>query len=418
MFRSVRLKLTMINIAVVGIVLVLFFSSIYLLMRQNIVRQSEQLMFTVAGESVNRTAIHLPQPVRSWANCFYIREDKSGNITEKSSNLPEAGSDETNAFLQEAGEQDNDHGLIKVGGDTFRFLKFHPPGSDGIALVFLNTQPEKETLARLKAVLIFIGLAGLVVVFVSSLFLADRALIPIKKSWERQRNFTADASHELRSPLAVIQTNLELVMGNPDETVESQSKWLENIQAENRRMARLINDLLLLARTDSNQQMMEKRFFPLHKIIGEAVASYEPVAAGKKIGLVFSPEPCGDFFGDEMRIKQLAVILLDNAIKYTPHGGSVRVSLKSYEGNFEMTVADNGEGIAQEHLGRIPERFYRVDKARSRESGGTGLGLSIADWIVKAHRGYISVTSSPGKGSVFKVTLPKTLPGRSYISYT
>lgn len=410
MFRSVRLKLTIINISVVGVILLVFLSGIYILMKQDLMRQSEQVMHSVAVESRFRPPRRFPALARNWANCFYVRIDKNGGLQEASMNIPITEEEQTillQSLLSQPGESE---GIARSGDESFRFLKTTSPGDkDVITVVFMNTQPERETLARLKTVLIGIGLGGIIIVFVSSLFLAGRALIPIKKSWERQKSFVADASHELRSPLAVIETNLELVLGNGEETVESQKKWLSNILAENRRMSKLVNDLLFLARADSNQEMFEKRFFPLRDILMEAVISLQPLASKKNIALKADINQSQDFFGDEARIKQLAVILIDNAIKYTPQGGFVQVGLGIHESSVEITVTDNGEGIAKEHLDKIFERFYRVDKARSRESGGTGLGLSIADWVVKGHRGSITVASMPGKGTTFKIALPKIL---------
>ncbi len=410
MFRSVRLKLTIINISVVGVILLVFLSGIYILMKQDLMRQSEQVMHTVAVESRFRPPRRFPALSRNWANCFYVRIDKNGGLQEASTNIPITEEEQTillQSLLSQPGENE---GIARSGDESFRFLKTASPGDkDVITVVFMNTQPERETLARLKTVLIVIGLGGIIIVFVSSLFLAGRALIPIKKSWERQKSFVADASHELRSPLAVIETNLELVLGNGEETVESQKKWLFNILAENRRMSKLVSDLLFLARADSNQQMFEKRFFPLRDVLMEAVISLQPLASKKSMALKADINQSQDFFGDEARIKQLAVILIDNAIKYTPQGGFVQVGLGIHETSVEITVTDNGEGIAKEHLDKIFERFYRVDKARSRESGGTGLGLSIADWIVKGHRGSITVSSMPGKGTTFKIALPKVL---------
>lgn len=409
MFKSVRLKLTFINISVVGIILLVFLSGIYILMKQDLVRQSDQIMRAVSGESHFRPPRRFPALTRNWANCFYIRIDDNGKTLDASENIP-LTEEEQNSLIQIAVSQSGEKGLVKSTQETFRFQKStSPENKDGSTFVFMNIQQENATLTRLKTVLIMIGLAGIIVVFICSLFLADRALIPIKKSWERQKNFVADASHELRSPLAVIETNLDLVLGNGTESVESQQKWLENIQAENRRMSKLVSDLLLLARADSDQQMFEKRFFPLHTVLTEAVTSMQTLADKKNLLLESEIEEVHEFFGDETRIKQLAVILIDNAIKYTPAGGAVRVGLKLCENSIEITVADNGEGMEKEHLDKIFERFYRVDKARSRDSGGTGLGLSIADWIVKGHRGSINVSSAPGKGSTFKVTLPKVL---------
>lgn len=408
MFKSVRLKLTLINITVVGIILLTFSSGIYILMKQNSAQQSVQLMYSVAAEIRFRPPFRFPPSNKRWANCFYVRIDEGGKVTEASANSPlsETELQELVGMTVLSGEES---GAVKTSFDSYRFLRSAPPQRHEQTVIFLSMQTEYDTLARLRAILFFTGLAGVFVVFVSSLFLADRALIPIKKSWERQKNFVADASHELRSPLAVIETNLELVLGNGDETVEDQNKWLGNIQTENRRMSKLVSDLLFLARADSDQQMFEKRFFPINDVLMEAVILMQPLADKKKIGLSANIKQVQDFYGDEARIKQLAVILIDNAIKYTHEGGAVRVGLDFRDNQFEITVADNGEGIAKEHLDKIFERFYRVDKARSREGGGTGLGLSIAEWIVKSHRGSIGVSSAQGKGSTFKVLLPKAL---------
>ena len=313
---------------------------------------------------------------------------------------------ELETLLGEALKQGSGKGLIKLGAGSFRYLWSFPPGLKEAYVVFQNAQPEEETLKRLGTVLVFIFLAGMAVVLLCSRFLAEKALIPIKKSWERQRNFVADASHELRSPLAVMQTNLELVMGNREDSVESQMKWLENIQAENKRMTKLVNDLLLLARADSDQQVMDKHLFPLREAVENSVAAFEPVAETKNIQMNLQLQDGIYILGDEDRIKQLTIILVDNAVKYTPSGGQVSVSLKKRENHAELIVADTGEGIESAYLDKIFERFYRIDKSRSRESGGTGLGLSIARWIVNEHRGGITVYSTPGKGSTFKVVLP------------
>lgn len=412
MFKRVKLKLILINIAVVGVILLLFFSGIYLLMKQSTERQSEQLLHSIAIE-VKMQGVRSNQPSRIkrpgtpylMGDYYYVRIASDGSILDQSPEFP-VSETEFSSMLNDIFQRESDKGTIKLESDTYRFLKNFPPDLRDITVVFISIRPEKEILRRLGATLVSIGLAGLIIVFISSLFLADRALIPIKKSWDRQKNFVADASHELRSPLSVMQTSLELVMGNKEETVESQTKWLENIQTENKRMTKLVNDLLLLARADSDQQLIYKTLFPLHMIIQNAFESFEPVAYKKAIKLELKLENEVDFFGDENRLKQLVVILIDNAIKYTPSGGCVSVILNKRDNNVELLVLDTGEGIESEHLGKIFERFYRIDKARSRESGGTGLGLSIADWIAKEHKGTITVSSTPGKGSTFKVQLP------------
>jgi len=236
--------------------------------------------------------------------------------------------------------------------------------------------------------------------------MADRAMSPIKESWQRQQDFVADASHELRTPLSVVQVNLELVKGNPEETVASQSKWLDYSLHETERMSKLVDDLLFLARADSLQQTLELKHFPLPTALREVIESFRPLAEANGILLESSLYSEITYFGDETRIKQLIVILLDNALKYTPSGGQVTLGLQNWGTLAEITVTDTGEGIEQEHFAKIFERFYRVDQARSQQKEGTGLGLAIADRIIQSHHGRIKVSSSLGKGTTFVISLP------------
>jgi len=245
-------------------------------------------------------------------------------------------------------------------------------------------------------------LLAVFMVFVGSLILSKAAIRPIQASWQKQLDFTADASHELRTPITVIQTNLDLVMDNPDETVESQLKWLENIEAENKRMAKLVEDLLTLSRADTDQQMLKKETFMLDEAISEAATPFEPIANEKNIELNVKADNRIAFFGDEKRIKQLIVILLDNALNYTD-SGTVTMALGKGEKEITITVTDTGHGIEAEHIGKIFDRFHRVTSTRSLNQNGSGLGLSIAKWIVQEHGGVIKVTSTPGNGTVFTV---------------
>jgi signal transduction histidine kinase len=244
-----------------------------------------------------------------------------------------------------------------------------------------------------------------VLVFLGSWLLSKEAVKPIQAAWQKQLDFTADASHELRTPIAVIQTNLDLVMDSPDETVESQMKWLKNIEAENKRMAKLVEDLLTLSRSDTNQQTLEMETFMFDEAIAEALAPLEPVAKEKNIVLDTNIDNRIAFLGDRKRMKQLIVILADNALKYTD-SGTVTVSLTRTENEIVLTVSDTGQGIGAEHLDKIFNRFYRVAKTRKLNQDGSGLGLSIAKWIVQEHRGTIEATSTPGAGTAFTVHLP------------
>lgn len=249
-------------------------------------------------------------------------------------------------------------------------------------------------------------LLGTAMVFAGSWLLSKVAIQPVKQAWQKQLDFTADASHELRTPITVIRTNLELIMDSPEETVGSQMKWLHNIEAENKRMARLVEDLLTLSRADTGQQNLEMTTFMLDELGTEALSPLEPVATSKGITLTFNADENTSFYGDRSRIRQLLVILVDNALKYTSSSGRVDVSLCRDEKSVTLTVSDTGSGIEKEHLEKIFNRFYRIEKTRSQNQDGSGLGLSIAKWIVQEHRGTIQAASGPGKGTTFTVFLP------------
>lgn len=407
MFRRLRLKLTILNVFIVGLIMLFFVTGIYLMMAKNISRQSDQLMLLIASDvGAGPAANKSHERQRRWVGYFYVKINTNSYITDVSPNIP-ISNEQLKTLINSVTTLPNQRGTIRLDDDLYRYLKATQNNKQGLTLVFLNTQSENETLARLLATLITIGLIGLTLVFFGSLFLAEKALVPIKLAWQKQRDFIADASHELRTPLTVIQTNLELVMGNPEEKVEDQTKWLNNIKAENARMTKLVSDLLLIARTDSKQEPLEMGDFYLDKSVKDALKPLEPMAFARNIAIQSSIDHEILFYGDEAHIKQLVVILVDNAIKYTSSGGKVTLKLAEVDKNVELTVSDTGEGIDKEHLSKIFERFYRIDKARSRQSGGTGLGLSIAEWIIKEHKGSIDVTSLPGKGSTFSVSLPK-----------
>lgn len=248
-------------------------------------------------------------------------------------------------------------------------------------------------------------IASLTLVFAASYIISEFVLLPIKHSWQKQLDFTADASHELRSPLAAIKTNLEIVLDSPNESVESQMKWLHNIETEHTRITKLVNDLLTLSRADTGEQSLFTTTFLLDEVIENVVDTFQPACQQKKISLVSDMEHSISFSGDESRISQLIVILLDNAVQYTKSGGSITIELHRKGNGLELKVQDTGVGISKEDIKKIFDRFYRANNIRQQNPNGSGLGLSIAKWIVEQHNGKIYVESDQGKGTTFFVTI-------------
>jgi signal transduction histidine kinase len=257
----------------------------------------------------------------------------------------------------------------------------------------------------LLMILMMLGIVFFGVAVFISVVMSKRAMVPISNAFTRQREFVADASHELRTPLSVLLSSIdamEMTM-EPEGFVE---KLLSNMRQEVKRMTNLVSDLLTLARSDSNANVIKKETFDFRPFADNAIESVTPLAAEKEISLELDAPSSLKATGDSQRLSQLLYILLDNAIKYTPAGGRVRLSLKNEGNDLWFSVQDTGIGIKKEDFAHIFERFYRVDKSRTRQVGGHGLGLSIAKWIVETHGGTIQLASEVGKGSMFVVRIP------------
>ena len=231
-----------------------------------------------------------------------------------------------------------------------------------------------------------------------------------QRKLERVRSeFLGNVSHELRTPIFSIQGFLETLLDGAVDDPAVNRDFLGKAHRHAERLNALLNDLIEISRIESGEMKMSFRWFLANEFLAGVNDDLRPLADRKKITLAVEYPAVPDLrvFGDRERLKQVMVNLIDNAVKYTESGGSVRVSMSLEKDHATVAVADTGIGIAEEHLGRIFERFYRVDKDRAREVGGTGLGLAIVKHIVEAHGGTIAVRSEPGKGSVFTFTVKR-----------
>jgi two-component system, OmpR family, manganese sensing sensor histidine kinase len=258
-------------------------------------------------------------------------------------------------------------------------------------------------------------------------FLSGLAMAPIRDSYQRLKQFTADASHELRNPIAVIQTNVQVALAEPEPDPDLQHHQLEVVERLTRRLGRLVDDLLFLARQDSGISPLRSDRLSLEDLIAEVVEEQQAIAADKAVMLDFSigngeTELSPQFYrtyGDRDQLTRLFTNLISNAVQYTPSSGTVQVTLQRQKHHnqmqLEVQVQDTGIGIPEAALPHLFDRFYRVDPARthSGEAGkqgtvastGSGLGLAIAKAIVENHHGQIQVSSIPAQGTIFTVTL-------------
>ncbi|PHV69268.1 sensor histidine kinase [Sporanaerobium hydrogeniformans] len=343
-------------------------------------------------------------------NSFSVKCDDSNQMISLQLNLwdaEEVDQQKLQLLVTKVHDSPKTTGIIQLEGLELRFLKQTKPY--GSIIVFLDRSLEIATFNRLVLSCLIIGILTLGIFFIISYYLSLWAIRPMADAWEKQKQFVADASHELRTPLTIISANIDAVLNQPLDTVDRQSKWLKYIQFETRRMNKLVNNLLELAKLDSLDSKENATSFNLSDVMMNVCLPFESLIfeGGKTFNL--SIEENIYCFANEDKLRQLAIILLDNAIKNAIVGGSIDVSLKKHKEKIYLTVTNTGPGIPPEHLPHIFERFYRADMSRVHESGGYGLGLSIAKAIVLQHGGTIEAKSSLEGPTSFEITLPTKL---------
>lgn len=239
----------------------------------------------------------------------------------------------------------------------------------------------------------------------------NEMLARLEDSFRKIKQFSGDASHELRTPLTIIRGETEVALRWAKDPEEMRSALQSNLE-EIDRMGRIIEDLLTLAKSEAGEMPLEMKVFSLSDLVQQLYLQGRMLGEAKEMDVSLQLDVAEEIRirGDELRLRQMFLNLISNAIKYTPERGKVVVSLAVDEERAVVTVRDSGIGIPAEHLPHIFSRFYRIDKARNREDGGTGLGLAIVKWIVEVHDGKIQVTSNPGQGSIFTVYLPLAGP--------
>ena len=420
MLKKLRLRFIIVNMSLLLAVLLAIFSGIYYLMYKSGENQSRMLMegfSQSAGFTPDRPYLDifpgngpkLPTPYNNamMRNSFIVKLDNQNAVSAVYSvmNLSTESELITNA-VDSALKGRKEFGIIEINNTEYRYLRTIKP--DGKYLIYMDRSMEITTLNNLLFVSLFIGILSTTILLFLSIFLAKWAAKPIGRAWDKQRQFVADASHELRTPLTIISANADVVLSNQNASVESQQKWLQYIKSEAERMSKLVNDLLYLAKVDNAEDTFQKIQFDMSQMVNSACLPFEYMIF--ESGMILNMEIAEGVIaiGSEERLKQVVIILLDNAMKNTDKGGSISISLNKTNDkrHINLSVTNTGNEIPSSEKDKIFERFYRVDKSRDRHTGGHGLGLSIAKTIIDQHSGTINVTSIDGK-TTFTVTLPK-----------
>jgi len=408
MIKGLRKKFILINMTLVTLVLLIVFSVLYVSNQRKYDEDSKRVLESTLqndrqdiGRKTDIKNDDGGPPEEMAMNLVFIVYLNADNSIAQ---IDDSGVSITDSFAETAVqavlEKGNTSGTIR----DLRLKYMSAETQSGTKIAFKDYSFEISGMQNLLLNSVLMFAAGVLAFFVISVFLARWALAPVEKAWRQQRQFVADASHELKTPLTVIMANLGILAAHKSDTIQEQYQWLENTRMEAGRMKELLNNLLFLARSDSSQMPVEFSEVDLSSAVLSCILPFESLAYENDIALKDEVDQGIRIIGDEKQLKQLTVILLDNACKYAGKKGKVTVRLSRKTDRPEriiLKVTNTGEVIPEEDLEHIFERFYRSDKSRVRTKGGYGLGLAIAQTIVEQHHGKIKVASSEEEGTVF-----------------
>jgi len=298
-------------------------------------------------------------------------------------------------------------------GTRVRLLTYRIQTADGLAMLQMGRTlaDQDRVLRKLLIGLLGLGGASVLLLSASSWWLAGRSLRPVQQSWERQQTFVANASHELRTPLTLMRASTEVALRGLPQQDADRRELLDDVLYETDHMSKLLEELLLLSRLDAGRLNVERRPIAVPDLLVDVQRQVGRLADERGVRLC-AGAVSGVALADPTHLRQVLLIVIDNALRHTPKGGEVKIEAQARGRQLVIVVSDTGEGIALAHLPHVFERFYRADSARS--SSGSGLGLSIAKSLIEAQHGQIAIASELGKGTRVTVTLPhaEALPAR------
>lgn len=435
LFRQLRNKILLLNLVLTSTVILVAFAVIYLITANNSQAENRRKLDALAGGEfsvkASETSSNIPSDAfvihrqdkrfpADYSLSFTVQTDPSGNIQAVDSliDLPE---DAYHEAVESVKRKGGDRGAIEINQQKWLYAvapatqtrisnengvpTIATTQDGGTQISFLDITGSSDTLRQLAVTFGIVGLGLLVVIFWISLIFANRSIKPIAQAWDKQKQFIADASHELKTPLSIINANYDVLLANPDETIRSQLKWFTYMKVGTDRMASLIHTLLSLASIENKSREIHKTSFNIGELISEVIQQMEAAVHEKGITLTTYIEPNIIVHQDRELVAQVFAIVYDNAIKYTEANGQIDVSIQKAKRLVACTVKNSGKGIAPQDLSRIFDRFYRADPSRTAESGGYGLGLAIAKSCVDKLGGTITASSVENKWTTFTFTL-------------
>lgn len=418
MFKKLKYRFILTNIAMLSVVLLFSFTVVYLItgyqiQKQNLLKLENIHSTTLRYQEANERndSFQIVGTNQEYADAFgVIVDEHNQSVFDSSFGVL------SKEWIDKAVEQTDGRkeGEIELEGRRFLFsripayVKVESASKDVSIeqfsqIAFLDITASRQSLLELLAAFIVVGILTLLAMLWISTMFAKRAVAPIEQSYRKQKRFVQDASHELKTPLASICANLEVLQANRQETIQSQGKWLDHISHETKRMSKLVTELLELARADQTEQAIKLEPICLSNLLERILLSVETMLYEKGIALQQQIEEDISVNGNLDKVEQVIQILLDNAHKYTNTGGTIEVSLRRQRKYVILEVSNTGEGITPEHIDKIFDRFYRADESR-KNNGSYGLGLPIAKALTEQMGASLSVFSMPYQKTTFRIS--------------
>jgi len=415
MFARTRRRLLGWNLLVLALILMAVGVAVYLLLARSLTDEVDRNLMSHGDEIAVTLHETTEQNGRRGYNgyrgeLFYIVVDSGGRVTANPQQVDLASIPP--AMLHAATERFT---TATIAGEATRL--FARPDRDlssggSLLIVGQSLAPEQRALNRALLGLMLGGALGLILSLAGAWFLSGRALVPIETAFRRQQDFIADASHELRTPLTVLGSATDLLDQHRSEPLAANGELFDDVRQEISRLQRLVGDLLTLARSDLNELALAVAPLDITTLAADVVQRVVPLALVGGTELTFDADSSSKMAllieADPDRLQQVLLILIDNALKHTASGGSITVRVDRQGTDALIEVRDTGEGIPEDQLSRVFDRFFRADAARTRtgSEGGAGLGLSIAKSLVEAHGGQLTLSSHVGEGTLASVRLP------------
>lgn len=407
MIKKLKTKFIILSMTSLFMLLLIIVAGMNIINYTSVCREADEILSLISqnrgvfpdfkGKGPNRLPHNMSPELQYESRYFSVLLDNAGNLIHvETSRITSVDTTTAIEYAKNVIEKGKNRGFI----DDFRFVQSHE--GDTTRIIFLNHGRQLDSFYHFLLISTFMSLAGFIVVFFIISFCAGRIIRPIAESYEKQKRFITDAGHEIKTPLTIINANVDIL-----EMDIGKNECLEDIQQQTRRLTALVNDLVYLARMEESENSLQMIEFPVSEVVQETAMSFKTLALARNIDFVCNVQPMMSMRGNDKAIQQLVSILMDNALKYSPSDGTISLNFTKQNKILSLTVFNTTQtDVNPDDLKYVFNRFYRTDKSRNSETGGHGIGLSVAKAIVTAHGGKIHASTQDGHSFQITVSLP------------